>query len=250
MLRIERISPKLEMITIDRPPANALTRDMIAQFADHLAAMRDTAEKPAMILTGSGERFYCAGGDIREVTQDVDIAIPRMEVFHRLLIEMERFGAPIVSAVSGYAVGAGIELVLYSDYVVAAENARFGFPEINNGLLPAPKGMRQAIDRLGRRLTEQMLYTGEPIDAHTALKAGLVNEVVALDDLHDRARAQAELLGSKDAHLFAAIKRTLVDVERMTDDELGERAIADMVDYLGREETATARTQFLERKAR
>lgn len=248
MLTIEPCGPKLESMTIDRPPANALIIDLIRQMADHFAIHAQAAEPPAIILRGAGDRFFCAGGDIREVTENVDIAIPRMEEFHRLLTVMERYPAPIICAVSGYAVGAGIELVLHSDHVVAAQNAKFGFPEINNGLLPAAKGVRQSINRIGRRMTEHMLYTGDAIDASAALACGLVNEVVAIDELQNRAKEQAKLLGGKDAHLFAAIKRTLADVDRMTDQELGERATSDMAEYLGRAETVAAREKFLNRK--
>lgn len=248
MLRIDRLSPTLEWLTIDRPPANALTYDLLRKLVERFAELRQTADAPAIVLTGSGERFFCAGGDIGEVTMSPDLAIPRMQVFHRLLVEQERYGAPVVSAVNGYAVGAGIELVLHSDYVVASENAQFGFPEINNGLLPAAKGMRRAMNCFGRRVAEQMLYTGELVGAAKALEIGLINEVVSLGELHDRAREQAEKLRAKDLHLFAAIKRTFTDADGMTDDQMESRTIDDMAAYMNRPETAAAREQFLRRK--
>ena len=250
MLRIDRVSPTLERLTIDRAPANALTHDLFQQLVDRLVHLRDDADAPAVILTGAGRRFFCAGGDIGEVTANPEVAVPRMRAFHQFLIEQENYGRPIVSAVNGYAVGAGMELVLHSDYVVASENAQFGFPEINHGLLPAAKGIRQAVNRIGRREAEQMLYTGDLIPAAKALEIGLVNEVVAFDALQDRAVAQAELLRSKDVNLFAAIKKTFRDAPRMTDDELEERTIADLLDYIPRGDAAAARQQFLRRKAK
>lgn len=249
MLRIDRISPTLELLTIDRPPANAVTQDLIEAMADRIVTLAEEAEPPAIILTGAGDRFFCAGGDIGEVTARPDVAVPRMHIFHRLLVELENYRGPVVSAVNGYAVGAGMELVLHSDYVFASENAQFGFPEINHGLLPAAKGIRQSLARLGRRVTENMLYTGELIRAERAQAVGLVDELVAADQLQDRARLYAEKLRSKDQHLFAAIKRTLNDAPGMTDMQLAERTIGDLVDYLSRDETATARERFLARKA-
>lgn len=250
MLRTDRLSATLERLTIDRPPANALTHDLFQQLVDRLVQLREDVDAPAIILTGAGSRFFCAGGDIGEVTANPEVAVPRMRAFHQFLVEQENYGRPIVSAVNGYAVGAGMELVLHSDYVVASENAQFGFPEINHGLLPAAKGIRQAVNRIGRRAAERMLYTGELVSAAKALAIGLVDEVVAMDELQERAVAQAELLRSKDVHLFAAIKRTFRDAPRMTDDELEERTIADLVEYISRGEAAAARQQFLQRKAK
>lgn len=250
MLRIDRISPTLERLTIDRPPANALTHDLFQQLVDRLVGLRDDGDAPAIILTGAGSRFFCAGGDIGEVATHPEVAVPRMRAFHRFLVEQENYGSPIVSAVNGYAVGAGMELVLHSDYVVAVETAQFGFPEINHGLLPAAKGIRQAVRRIGRRAAEQMLYTGSLVSADHALSMGLINEVVPDSALQDRAIAQAELLRSKDVQLFAAIKRTFRDAPGMTDDELEKRTIADLVDYIARSDTAEARQQFLKRKGK
>lgn len=250
MLKIDRVSPTLEWLTIDRPPANALTQELIEILSGRFAELRSDVDVPAIVLTGAGERFFCAGGDIGEVSARPDVAVPRMKAFHRLLVELELYGAPVVSAVNGYAVGAGMELVLYSDHVLASENAQFGFPEINNGLLPAAKGIRQAVNRIGRRAAEQMLYTGELVCAKRALEIGLVNEVVSLGELRDRAQAQAEKLRDKDVHLFSAIKRTFVDAFAMTDHQLEGRTVSDMADYMNRGETALARERFLQRKGK
>jgi enoyl-CoA hydratase/carnithine racemase len=250
MLRIDRASPALVRMTIDRPPANALTLDLIQALTDALIRFGEEAEAPAVILTGAGERFFSAGGDIREITTTADTALPRMRSFHRLLTVLEGYRCPLLCAVNGYAVGGALELVLYADYVVASENARFGFPEINHGLLPAAKGMRQAMNRLGRRTAERLLYSGELVSAQEARAMGLVDEVVGFQDVQNRTRIVAEALRLKDMHLFSAIKRTFNDATDMTDEELEARTLKDMQDYLSREETAVAREQFLQRKAR
>ncbi|HAE50338.1 MAG: enoyl-CoA hydratase [Tistrella sp.] len=250
MLRIDRVSPALVRMTIDRPPANALTLDLIQALADALVRFGEEAEAPAVILTGAGQRFFSAGGDIREIETQADIALPRMRVFHHLLTVLENYRCPLLCAVNGYAVGGALELVLYADYVVASEDARFGFPEINHGLLPAAKGMRQAMNRLGRRMAERLLYSGELVSAPEAQAMGLVDEVVPSQDVQDRARVMADALRLKDMHLFAAIKRTFNDAPLMTDAQLEARTLSDMQDYLSRAETAAARERFLQRKAR
>lgn len=250
MLRMDRLSTTLVRLTMDRPPANALSLDLIQALADDLARFGEEADAPAVILTGAGERFFSAGGDIREITIKAEAAIPRMRAFHRLLITLEGYRCPLLCAVNGYAVGGALELALFADYVVASDSARFGFPEINHGLLPAAKGMRQAMNRLGRRAAERLLYSGELVSAQEAQAMGLVDEIVGFYDLQDRTRAVAETLRLKDMHLFSAIKRTFNEAPRMTDEELEARTLSDMQDYLNREETAAAREQFLQRKAR
>ncbi|MBP2302684.1 enoyl-CoA hydratase/isomerase family protein [Azospirillum picis] len=250
MLRMDRLSTTLVRLTMDRPPANALSLDLIQALADDLTRLGEEAEAPAVILTGAGERFFSAGGDIREITARAEIAVPRMRAFHRLLVAVECYRCPLLCAVNGYAVGGALELVLFADHVVAGEGATFGFPEINHGLLPAAKGMRQAMNRLGRRAAERLLYSGELVSAREAQAMGLVDEVVGFHELQDRTRVVAETARLKDMHLFSAIKRTFTDAPRMTDEELEARTLGDMQDYLNRGETAAAREQFLQRKTR
>lgn len=250
MLSIDRVSATLTRFTMDRPPANAMTHEMILAVADNLAALNEEAEPPAVILTGAGERFFCAGGDIREITDNPSIAVPRMHGFHRMLVELERYKAPSLCAVNGYAVGGAMELLLHSDYVIASETAQFGFPEINNGLLPASKGIRKAAERLGRRIAERLLYSGDIIPADRALEFGLVDEVVSVDEVQDRTMAQAEKMRSKDMHLFWAIKEALNEAGAMSDDELEAHTIDHMKAYLSRDASNTARESFLNRKAK
>ena len=249
MLNVESISPTLTCLTMNRPPANALTHEMISGLADKFAELGNADQPPAIILTGAGDRFFCAGGDIREVTDNPEVAIPRMHSFHRMLVELEGYKAPALCAVNGYAVGGAMELILNADYVVSSATAQFGFPEINHGLLPAAKGMRKTVERLGRRMAERLLYSGEIIPAERALEIGLVDEVVAAADLQDCAQEKAEAMRSKDMKLFWAIKRTFNDASLMTDDELEQRTVEDMKMYMANAETNSAREKFLKRKA-
>ncbi|WP_455175185.1 enoyl-CoA hydratase-related protein [Azospirillum largimobile] len=154
---MDRLSTTLVRLTLDRPPVNALSFDLIQALVEDLARFGEEADAPAVILTGSGERFFSAGGDIREITTRAEAAVPRMCAFHRLLVALEGYRCPLLCAVNGYAVGGALELVLFADHVVASESAKFGFPEINHGPLPAAKGMHQAMNRLGRRSAERLL---------------------------------------------------------------------------------------------
>ncbi len=105
-------------MTMNRPPANALNNGLVERLLDAFRALASQAAPPGIVLTGQGARFFSAGGDIKEVT-GIEISRPRMRSFHALLCEMERYPAPLVCAVRGYAVGGALEFLLHADYVVA-----------------------------------------------------------------------------------------------------------------------------------
>jgi len=234
----------LALLAINRPPANALNANLIAQLVQQLGKFVAEASPPGLILTGTGHRFFSAGGDIKEVA-GVDIAKPRMRDFHAVLCEFERYPAPVVCAVRGYAVGGALEFLLYADYVVASDDCRTGFPEIKNGLLPAAKGMRRAVQKLGLRAAQGLLYSGELVDAARAQQIGVVDEVVPSGQVLDRARAICSNMRKKDQKLFAAIKRSVNQTSMMDDQELERMTIQDLEAYLTSADSSEARARFL-----
>lgn len=234
---------------IDRPPANALTWALIARLTDRLVTLAGGEAVPPVVICGAGHRFFSAGGDIREVeVAGPQAALGRMRAFHRLISALETYPAPVICAVKGYAVGGAVELLLFSDFVVAGADSTFGFPEINNGLLPAAKGIREAARRLGSRATKRLLFSGKLVTSEAALAIGLVDEVCAPEDVEPRALALAQEWGGKDSDLLAALKRSVNLTTYLTDDELEELSIADMRAYLARATTSEARNRFLDRK--
>jgi enoyl-CoA hydratase/carnithine racemase len=245
-LILTRIDTDLVQITINRPPANALSGLTINGLMSTLSELAKEDSPPGIVLTGAGERFFSAGGDINEVV-DHELAIRRMKDFHTLLCLIEHYPRPFVSAVRGYAVGAGFEIVLHADYVVASPQSNFGFPEINHGLLPAAKGMRHATALLGHRVARALLFSGTLISAERALATGAIDEIAESDDVLDRAIATCRALCAKDAQLFSAIKRTLVQSPQMTDAALLDMTLNDLGGYLGNPKSADARSQFLNR---
>jgi enoyl-CoA hydratase/carnithine racemase len=245
-LTLTSIDGGLMQLTINRPPANALSGALIAELMSTFSRLAQQDLPPGIVLTGAGERFFCAGGDINEVA-DHELAISRMQDFHELLCQIEQYPRPIVCAVRGYAVGAGFEIVLHSDYVVTASHSRFGFPEINHGLLPAAKGMRHAVAILGYRAARSLLFSGVPLSAENALSAGAVHEIAKDGDVLDRAVTKCRDLSAKDARLYAAIKRTLRQNSPVTDAELLRMTLSDLNEYLGDSKSADARSHFLTR---
>jgi len=232
------------VMTMNRPPANALNVGLISRLLDHIRSFASDASPPGIVLTGSGDRFFSAGGDIKEVST-IEVAAPRLRTFHALLCEMERYPGPFVCAVRGYAVGGAFEFLLHADHVVANPECRVGFPEINHGLLPAVKGMRQAAQRLGHRAAHELLYWGDLIDAGRAVELRAIDQIVETSEVMDRAISVCRKLRGKDKKLFAAIKRSLNLTGQMNDDALAAMTIADLKAYLEGEASADARARFL-----
>jgi enoyl-CoA hydratase/carnithine racemase len=244
MLRQEQLDG-VAVLTLDSPPANALTSADTTELADALTALAAEPDAPAVVLTGAGGRFFCAGGDIKELdAAPMELALERMDFFHRLLVVLERYPRPICAAVNGYAVGGGLELTLFADTVIAVPAARFGFPEINHGVLPAVKGIRQAARKVGQAGARRLLYTGDIVDCTEALRLGLVDRIVEPDDLIGTAVQVAAGAGDKPPLLFAAIKRAIHQTEGWSDDQLKDATLEDMRAYFGSPAATSARERW------
>jgi enoyl-CoA hydratase/carnithine racemase len=248
VLIIDRDSDVVTM-TMNRPPANAVNIGLITNMMESIRALAAEPEPPGIVLTGQGDRFFSAGGDIKEVA-GIEIAAPRLRVFHALLCEMECYPAPIVCAVKGYAVGGALEFLLHADYVIANHLCKVGFPEINHGLLPAAKGIRQAVQRLGIRSAQKLLFFGDLVGADEAVAIGAVNEIVATEEVISRSTEICRHLRGKDRKLFAALKRSINLTGNMTDKALEAMTIEDLGAYLTEDSSAGARARFLSKNAK
>ncbi|MEU1666818.1 enoyl-CoA hydratase/isomerase family protein [Streptomyces sparsogenes] len=198
------------VLTLNHPPANALSNSLVSELTMTLETLASGPCTPAVVLTGAGERFFCAGGDIKEaVGFGADSMVERMASFHALLCALEDFARPLVCAVNGWCVGGGIEMALFADKVYASTEARFVFPEINHGMLPAVKGITRVREVLGDRAARRLLLSGEPLDAFEAQTMGIVDQVVEQGDLLAIAIADARTAAAKPPAVFAALKRAL-----------------------------------------
>ncbi|WP_063814760.1 enoyl-CoA hydratase/isomerase family protein [Nocardia fusca] len=220
------------VVTLDRPPANALNRALIRSLTGLFAGFAAEPDAPPVMLTGHGDRFFTAGGDIKELEGAAHTEIgARMRDFHALLVAMDRFPRPVVCAVNGHCVGGGMEIALFADRVLAVEHAQFGFPEINHGLLPADKGIQRAGQVLGTRRAGKMLLSGELFDAHRAREIGLVDTITGPGELLDQAVACALAAGSKAPVLYGALKQSLNAPDDTRDEAYLHRTIASAAAY-------------------
>lgn len=193
------ISEGIATVTINRPQKlNALNAETITQLFQIFKKLKNDERVAVVILTGSGEKAFVAGADIEEITRHDDIsgrifAMRGQKVF-RFIEKMEK---PVIAAINGYALGGGCELAMACHLRIAVDNARFGQPEINLGLIPGYGGTQRLPRLIGQARALYLLLTGEMISAQEALNIGLVNEVVSADNLMKRAREIAKLLSAK-----------------------------------------------------
>jgi enoyl-CoA hydratase/carnithine racemase len=238
------------VLTIRRPPANALdngTLIALRRAMEGIVGRKDRVK--AVVLTGDGDRFFSAGGDVKELERlTVKEGIGRIRSFHAILNAMERMEAPVVCAVNGDAVGGGAELCLFSEYRVAVRSARFGLPEVNHGLLPASKSIRQAVRVLGLREARRILYGGEIFGAEEALRVGFVDDLAGdHGELMSKAMSWAERVGSKPRALTGPLKRTMLHTGVSSDEDLLRMTIKDFRRYFATPEVRDQMRSVLQR---
>ncbi|HEY6724472.1 MAG TPA: enoyl-CoA hydratase-related protein [Polyangiaceae bacterium] len=220
-------------LTLNRPEKlNSLSRQLLSELYEVLRALeRDPIQRPrALVLTGAGEKAFAAGADIEEMTTlSVSEAYAFSALGMSVMDTMEHCSFPIVAAVRGFALGGGCELALAADFVIAAENAVFGQPEVKLGLLPGFGGTQRLARRVGVAKARQLIYSGETVKAAEAKALGLVAEVVPKADLLTRARAVASRIAANAPLAVAAAKRTInegLDLNLRAGSELESRAFA------------------------
>src|SRR5262245_49969952 len=222
-IRVERRGSIVEL-TIDRPKANAIDAATSRELGDAFVAFRDDAELRVAILTGAGERFFSAGWDMKAAAEG-DSEEWGAGGFAGLT-EMFDLEKPVIAAVNGYAAGGGFELALACDLIVAADGARFSVPEVTIGIVADAGGLLRLPKRIPRALAMEMLLTGEPITAAEAGRRGLVNRVVAAEELQEAARELAERVASAAPLAVRATKAIVAATEELSVED-GYRALRD-----------------------
>jgi enoyl-CoA hydratase len=187
------------VVTINRPAAlNALNVEVLEELAAAFAELKGNDAVACVILTGSGAKAFVAGADIAAMQPlDAVAAVHFARRGHALLNDIEKFPKPVIAAVNGFALGGGCELAMACDIRIAAENARFGQPEVNLGVIPGFGGTLRLSRLVGKGRAKELIFTGDMVDAQEAYRIGLVNKVVAAEDLLATARSMAAKIASK-----------------------------------------------------
>ena len=167
------------IVTINRPDArNAVNQAVSIGIGDALQQAQDDPEIWAVVITGAGDKSFCAGADLKAISRGENIFHPEHAEWGFAGYVQHFIDKPIIAAVNGTALGGGTELALASDLVVAQQSARFGLPEVKRGLIAAAGGVFRIVDQLPRKVAMELLVTGDPISADDAARWGLINQVV------------------------------------------------------------------------
>jgi enoyl-CoA hydratase/carnithine racemase len=225
---VERES-EVGWITIDHPPANALSWAVIAGVREGLRELEADPKVGAAVLTGRGDRFFVAGADIGEFVSDgPERTHAKIADGQQLTLEMERSRLPIVAAINGFALGGGLELAMACDLRIASRTARVGQPEILLGLIPGWGGTQRLPRLIGRGRALELLLSGDQIDAERALELGLVNRLSDQFGLRGEAQELAERLAERAPLAVAATKRA---VSKGLDRPLDEGLEAELMEF-------------------
>lgn len=211
LVRLERRGP-VALLVLDRPKAlNALDRATLEALLARAEGLRDDADVRAAVVTGEG-RAFAAGADIAEMRRHgPGEAQEFSRLGHCAFAALEALPVPTIAAVNGFALGGGCELALACDWIYASQKARFGQPEVSLGLIPGFGGTSRLVRRVGPAWAKELVLSGEPIDAETALRIGLANRVFAPDELLPAAVAAGQKIAAKGPLAVASAKRVMCE---------------------------------------
>ncbi len=199
---------RVGIVTLNRPKElNALNFQLVDELATALEEMDRDDAIGSIVITGSGEKAFAAGADIKEMADKSPIQMYAggFEAWGRI----RRIHIPLIAAVNGYALGGGWELALHCDIIIAAENARFGQPEISIGIIPGAGGTQRLARTLGKYRTMELVLTGAQVSAQELANLGLVNRVVPQSELRTEALTLARKVAAQ-APLAARLAKEAV----------------------------------------
>lgn len=209
LVRLERHA-RTVVLTIDHPPVNVLSRSVLERLLERFAEVEADPEARAVVLASAAEKAFAAGADIREMEPmgpaEAQVHGARGQSVTRAI---ERLPLPVIAAVHGVCLGGGCEIALACDFILASEDARFGQPEINLGVMPGWGGTRRLPRRIGAARARRWILTGAAVPASRAEAEGLVDRVVPRAELLATCLALADELAAKPPVALAAAKYAL-----------------------------------------
>ncbi len=240
------------VITINRPEArNAVNGAVSIGVGDALQEAQHDLDVRAVVITGAGDKSFCAGADLKAIARRENLYHPDHPEWGFAGYVHHFIDKPTIAAVNGTALGGGTELALASDLVVADERAQFGLPEVKRGLIAAAGGVFRIVQQLPRKVAMELLLTGEPITASAACEWGLINQVVEAGSVLDAALALAARVTVNAPLSVQASKRIAYGVDDgvIVDDEAGwERTLREMRSLIRSEDAKEGPLAFAEKR--
>jgi len=186
----------VQLIRLNRPQArNALTSSLLLELATALEVIAVDDSIGAVVITG-GDKVFAAGADLKEMA-DLDMVGVLNDARPAIWRRIYQFPKPLIAAVNGFALGGGCELAMHADIIIAGDNAQFGQPEINLGIIPGAGGTQRLIRTVGKSLAMKLVLSGEFIGAEEARQSGLVAEVTIPEMTIERALKLAKTIAKK-----------------------------------------------------
>ncbi len=218
---IFQIEEQIATITFNRPEVlNALNEASLKEFSHAVDKVAGDEGIRVLILTGAGDKSFVAGADITEFLKFNALKAKAFsETGHGLVNKLQELSIPVIAAVNGFALGGGCEVVIACDFIYASENAMFGLPEINLGIIPGFGGTQRLPRLIGKNRAKEMIFTGKMIPAVEAQTMGLVNKVCAQDQLMNEVLNVARTIVSKGKVSLRAAKQAIntgMDVDLKT----------------------------------
>jgi len=206
---VTQVEGGIAELVIDHPPVNAMDLRGWSSFAAEVERLGRDPEVRVVLIAAEG-RGFCGGVDIKELAADSGVIVPLNHACWQSFANVYDCPVPVVVAVHGFCLGGGIGIAGSADFVLAAEDASFGLPEIDRGALGAAT---HAMRLFGHRIARRMLYTAEPVSAAQALELGALEALVPASELRERARELAGKIAAKSPQAVRLAKESLVGID-------------------------------------
>ena len=206
---IFEVEADVGIVRFNRPKAlNAINPEMVKELDDALSKVKADSNIRVLILTGQGDKAFMAGADISQMANFDTLQLRRFSRdLHEVQFRLEGLPIPVIACVNGFALGGGTEMAMASDFIYASENAKFGQPEINLGLIPGAGGTQRLPRLVGKGMAKELCMTGAIISAQEAREIGLVNKVFPHELLWEETMKTAGILVSKGRVSLMFVKR-------------------------------------------
>lgn len=211
---LKSVEGAVGVLTINRPKAlNALDVETLLLLEQRLGELEADSAVRVIVFAGAGDRAFVAGGDIADLNSRNGLAhyLSFAEVIHRVFRRIEICDKPTISAINGWALGGGVELLLCTDIRIASEQAKFGLPEITLGLFPGAGGSQRLVRQVSPCKARELMFLGDRINATEALDIGLINRVTSKDSLTAETMETAKRIAEKSPLVLKLLKRTLIN---------------------------------------
>jgi enoyl-CoA hydratase len=217
LVLVERLEGGVAKVTLNNPPLNLVTLGMTQQLIDALEELERDEPVRAVVVTGAGDKAFCAGSDVKEFAAVRDRVVEKkLAQENKAFSGFESLSKPVVAAIEGLAYGGGCEISMACDIRVIAEGARVALPEVKLGVVPGSGGLFRLPELVGPARAMELMYLGDPIGAREAERIGLVNEVVPEGEALPRALDIARRVSRQPKEAVAAIKRGVRQSTRLT----------------------------------